>query len=70
MSLDLEPTDGPAAAPGWTSPPVAPAVELICLLCDVTWTAVAGDCCWMCGGLGRRAAEALPWSATAPALFL
>lgn len=47
-----------------------PASELICQICDVTWNDDSGDSCWMCGDRGQRIAEAMPWSATAPALFL
>ena len=59
-----------AAMPHWSSPPAARAAEMLCLICDVTWNADGGDCCWMCGQAGRKASDAMPWSALAPALFL
>ncbi len=70
MSLDVERHETAAPLPGWTSPPAARSTALICLICDVTWTANGGECCWMCGEAGHTAAEAMPWSAMAPALFL
>ena len=68
MSLDIEPDAG--TAPQWPTFPGVRVRELICLICDVTWSAAGGDCCWMCGEEGRRTAEAMPWSAMAPAIFL
>ncbi len=47
-----------------------PASVLVCQICDVSWGKDSGEQCWMCGEPGVRATDAMPWSATAPALFM